>query len=571
MAATVAVISGPIPGSEHQMEDGLRAREFYHYLTPDDLVDRADQLRPSSAEEPADSVPQLTQTLSPFCQLTALRLNVRKAMLNFMNRDTMFFLGEATKVGADGGGDAYEFVEDPILMKCTSVPLEGKICQLTIRLGTTEESSRTPMFVINDLWDSQFKHMPVIAGHPFYRFYAGVPITSQDGVNIGSLAVMDTQPRPNGLTASEESFLATTAKQVMMFLETNRQAIEGRRTRRMASGLEAFIAGRKSLQERSRRHSSIKAAKQTYGLDLPQDDKFDCAAVDPPRLTSMLEQADQTSTSGQSSDADDVQHLSDSEEDSRTHTKTFARAANLLRECLGDLGDEGSVAFVVIDTAASGEHTTARDDVYMKLANGVAVAGVSTQLKAEPERCTLAAFSSQIEPILEPSKSHRMVESDTLRQFIKRYPGGRVFDLVGNVTSSSSEDDLNARSNLHRMSSRQRPSRRKQKDIDALRKAFPFAAQVLFTPLWNATSASFSHACFISATLETRSFVPAIELPFLNAFCSTLMSECSRLDTVLADKQKADFVGMCFLLPVQSMPAFGWRPPRAYVVDLHSH
>ncbi|KAK5312139.1 hypothetical protein LTR93_011445, partial [Exophiala xenobiotica] len=66
---------------------------------------------------------------------------------------------------------------------------------------------------------------------------------------------------------------------------------------------------------------------------------------------------------------------------------------------------------------------------------------------------------------------------------------------------------------------------------------------VLYAPLWDATIGSFAHACFVATALDTRSFSSTVELPFLNSFCNTLMAECSRLDTIVADKQKGDFVG----------------------------
>ena len=53
--------------------------------------------------------------------------------------------------------------------------------------------------------------MEIITGPPYYRFYAGVLITTRDGVNIGSLAVMDTRPRPDGLMPAETKFLGNTA------------------------------------------------------------------------------------------------------------------------------------------------------------------------------------------------------------------------------------------------------------------------------------------------------------------------------------------------------------------------
>ena len=131
------------------------------------------------------------------------------------------------------------------------------------------------MFVINDLTKSGFANMAIITGPPYYRFYAGVPIQTRDGINIGSLAIMDTRARPDGLTAAEESFMASTAEQIMLFLETNKQAIEGRRSRRMAQGLEAFLAGRKSVQEDKTGHplNNIlkRRSKTAYGFATSQN------------------------------------------------------------------------------------------------------------------------------------------------------------------------------------------------------------------------------------------------------------------------------------------------------------
>lgn len=52
--------------------------------------------------------------------------------------------------------------------------------------------------------------MEIITGPFYYRFYASVRITTRDGVNIGSLAVMDIRPRLDGLTPAETKFLGST-------------------------------------------------------------------------------------------------------------------------------------------------------------------------------------------------------------------------------------------------------------------------------------------------------------------------------------------------------------------------
>ncbi|OAL27594.1 hypothetical protein AYO22_03498 [Fonsecaea multimorphosa] len=519
--------------TDHQMDDARRAREFYHYFQPDNLLQPHLRRRPSILDVTSDEVPNLCKALSPLCQLTALRLDVRKAMINVMDRDVMYFLSGATKIWTDEAEETYEFVEDPIFLNCSSVPLKGRICELTIRLDNKDHNG-VPTFVINDLADSQFAHMEIISGPPYYRFYAGVPITTRDGVNIGSLAVMDTRSRPNGLTSTEESFLAETAQQIMVFLETNRQAIEGRQSRRMAEGLEAFIAGRKSVhgEKAGFQNSPLfkKRSKFAYGLAAPLENNTS------PTLKSS---AQDPSTSDLSSDTESLNGYSETDGESRTHTKTFARAANLLRECLGPLGEEGAVAFVTVNARMRSLHKKNASNPGQAMGT----------MNGDPQSLTkssIIAYSTQSNPVIpEKGLEERVngLDGEILNDLVKRYPGGRLFTMEWNV-SSSSEDDLESSRRFRSSPSQSRiHSHRKRLEVKAIRAAFPFAGQVLFTPLWDATTGSFAYGCFVATALETRSFNSSIELPFLNSFCSTLMGECSRLDTMIADKQKSDFVG----------------------------
>ena len=51
---------------------------------------------------------------------------------------------------------------------------------------------------------SRYFNQPAVDGSiAAYRFYAGAPITTAHGVNIGSLFMFDNDPRPNGLNLRE--------------------------------------------------------------------------------------------------------------------------------------------------------------------------------------------------------------------------------------------------------------------------------------------------------------------------------------------------------------------------------
>lgn len=68
------------------------------------------------------------------------------------------------------------------------LPRASSVCDHTIQ----NEGAN----VYGDLWqDEHFRHVEALRGDPPIRFYAGYPIESPDGYRIGSLCVMDGEPR----------------------------------------------------------------------------------------------------------------------------------------------------------------------------------------------------------------------------------------------------------------------------------------------------------------------------------------------------------------------------------------
>ncbi len=77
------------------------------------------------------------------------------------------------------------------------------------------------MMVPDALQDERFQHNPLVTGEPGIRFYAGVPLTSNKGHNLGTLCVIDQNPRE--LSAAQERALRTLAKQVVARFELRKK------------------------------------------------------------------------------------------------------------------------------------------------------------------------------------------------------------------------------------------------------------------------------------------------------------------------------------------------------------
>jgi hypothetical protein len=81
-------------------------------------------------------------------------------------------------------------------------PREIALCSRTVEANS--------MLVINDtLTDDRFAANPLVVGEPFIRFYAGYPLHGPRGWNIGSLCIIDQEPR--AFPASEQQVLRALA------------------------------------------------------------------------------------------------------------------------------------------------------------------------------------------------------------------------------------------------------------------------------------------------------------------------------------------------------------------------
>ena len=78
------------------------------------------------------------------------------------------------------------------------------------------------MVVPDATLDPRFSDNALVTGAPHIRFYAGAPLVSPDGQPLGSLCVIDSRPRPEGLTDLQEHTLTVLAHQVVTLMELRR-------------------------------------------------------------------------------------------------------------------------------------------------------------------------------------------------------------------------------------------------------------------------------------------------------------------------------------------------------------
>ncbi len=85
------------------------------------------------------------------------------------------------------------------------------------------------VLVIEDtLQDERFRHSPLVTGGPRLRFYAGAPLIHQPGIRLGSLCVLDVQPRR--FTAGDRAELAMYADRVAMAIVEHDLRLPGARS-----------------------------------------------------------------------------------------------------------------------------------------------------------------------------------------------------------------------------------------------------------------------------------------------------------------------------------------------------
>ncbi len=131
------------------------------------LIDEDARLAALHRYDVLDTVPE-----QPFDKITAIVrtvLAVPMAAVSLVDRDRQWFKSHP---GVDNDQTARD------ISFCTNTIL-----------------TRSPMVIPDARLDERFRASPLVLGPPHIVSYAGVPLSSPDGYNIGALCAMDTAPR----------------------------------------------------------------------------------------------------------------------------------------------------------------------------------------------------------------------------------------------------------------------------------------------------------------------------------------------------------------------------------------
>lgn len=130
-------------------------------------------------------------------ELTALLLKVPMALVSLVDKDRQWFKARV-------GVDSCETGRD--ISFCGHVVADGE-----------------PLVVENATLDARFADNPLVTGTPHIRFYAGMPLMLESGFPLGTLCVIDTQPRR--LDAEQWHQLQLLAKQAEQLIQLHQQRL----------------------------------------------------------------------------------------------------------------------------------------------------------------------------------------------------------------------------------------------------------------------------------------------------------------------------------------------------------
>jgi two-component sensor histidine kinase/PAS domain-containing protein len=147
-------------------------------------------------------------------------------------------------VGADR-----QWFKAKVGFEACETPIDQSVCAHAL-------SSPQPLVIPDLTQDERTRTNTLVTAPPNIRFYAGAPLVTYDGTIIGTLCVIDTVPRPEGLTADQLKILQALSRQVAALLEARRISSRKdelfRRQKHISSAMRSSAQQNMAAQEAGR-------------------------------------------------------------------------------------------------------------------------------------------------------------------------------------------------------------------------------------------------------------------------------------------------------------------------------
>ncbi|TDZ61829.1 Hybrid signal transduction histidine kinase L [Colletotrichum trifolii] len=493
----------PARPSKKDLAEAARERETFRYDAS--LIAATVHNNPSNLIPPSKLRSCADPALTAFAQLGALRMGASRAMISLFDTKHQYVIAEATPTLPLAPSSSFtESGDGQKLWLCgTALPRGFSLCEEVLvgphsrghRLSS-ESRDGLPVSVIPDLdTDPRAAQKAHHKEWPRPRFYAGVPIQSQRGINIGVFCVYADEPRQE-LDLTSIHLMRGLSKTITDHLDATRTGERHRRAVRMVRGIGSFVEGKATMsgwksgssadsfssdpsvegalnrkQQRIQDDESGMPSREDFS-DTPSSAPSPCATqcATPRREPSSrrhrnLEIDDPPSASDTSTNSakslnsvssESTETLTGEEIHSREVRHVFSKASNIIRESIevegaifldASIGSFAGLATKVtakpVPTESAGSSSSSDEKTSQTHETSTAVSGGSDV------RCRILGHSNSVSSSVDRrsgSRNHPGFSERFLAKLLRRYPEGKIFafDENGSLQSSDYSDDDSA-------------------------------------------------------------------------------------------------------------------------------
>ncbi|KAK8099023.1 uncharacterized protein PG998_012264 [Apiospora kogelbergensis] len=464
-----------------------------------------------------------------------------------------------------------------------------------------------PVTIAEDLQtDPRFSTKKCVVGSPA-RFYVAAPIRSSRGINIGVYSLIHDEPisEQDAKARGWDVIVRQVTRTIMTHLESRRAAVAFERSENMMVGVASYLSNQTTTLvgsqaenhptsgEVPRTPTSADGEGKDFSTDLSasprqlddnevsnqpdvdrrvsssdmRDDKEhgsgESVTVDSPSISSRTAASAPAPRPGLpprtiSKKASTLsKKLWPSDSDDLSLESIFTRAATVIRTCL-EIGDvsffnASSGSFGSLLEPSRGHHqspdsvTTSSSSDEMSLDSRVHDSGFCHVLGT-------SRSTGSDKKAAPPAGPPAILPASLIASLLKRHPRGRIFNFDEHgalQTSESSEDGTpslriaiptpKAHANQHTNPTKTRWSSQRQGEV--LLEMFPGARSICFAPIWDSKKERW-YAAGLACTYEhNRIFIPRVELSYLRAFGTLLMSDVYRLEATRSHQAQSDILG----------------------------